>query len=217
MPEGLRETKRIGAMMRTPKLSDAASGGVSTGVGRRSTAEPSARRERLRAASGGGRVPGCVPPSRNREAMERLGIDVIRTDGGTQPRAALGYDTIFDYTDAVRDGVNFRQTVAAWREKLKASWEIPKMKTRTVTRGGTTYQQNTANIGKHNQEPPPAPKQGPPSARKPDPVAGSVPVPSPLDASARSDGGAPGGNTASFQRTTTWSSPLIACGRSQTT
>jgi len=38
-------------------------------------------------------------------------------------------------------------TVARWREKLSASCEIHKIEKRTVTRGGTTYQQNITNIG----------------------------------------------------------------------
>ena len=38
------------------------------------------------------------------------------------------------------------KTVAKYRED--ATSEIPKIKTRTVTRGGTTYEQDTANIGK---------------------------------------------------------------------
>jgi transposase-like protein len=41
-------------------------------------------------------------------------------------------------------------TVRSWREKLSS--EIPKIKTRTVTRNGTTYQQNTANIGKRQND-----------------------------------------------------------------
>ncbi len=39
-------------------------------------------------------------------------------------------------------------TVRAWREKLSASSEIPKMETRAVMRNGRTYQQNVSNIGK---------------------------------------------------------------------
>ena len=42
-------------------------------------------------------------------------------------------------------------TVRGWREKLSA--EIPQMEVRTVTRGGSTYEQNTANIGRHKPEP----------------------------------------------------------------
>jgi len=40
------------------------------------------------------------------------------------------------------------KTVAAWREKLFPSSEIPKIATRTVTRKGTTYQQDVSKIGK---------------------------------------------------------------------
>lgn len=39
------------------------------------------------------------------------------------------------------------KTVRLWREKLQASAEIPQMDERTVTRNGTTYTQNTANVG----------------------------------------------------------------------
>ena len=39
------------------------------------------------------------------------------------------------------------KTVAKYRAELESSWEIPKIDSRTVTRGGTTYEQNTANIG----------------------------------------------------------------------
>lgn len=39
-------------------------------------------------------------------------------------------------------------TVRNWRERLSSSSEIPKTETRSVTRGNTTYQQNTANIGR---------------------------------------------------------------------
>ena len=41
-------------------------------------------------------------------------------------------------------------TVRGWREKLSA--ELPQIAERTVTRNGTTYQQNTANIGKGKRD-----------------------------------------------------------------
>jgi predicted RNA-binding Zn-ribbon protein involved in translation (DUF1610 family) len=44
-------------------------------------------------------------------------------------------------------------TVARHREKLTASCEIHKIETRTASRGGTTYQINTANIGREKQQP----------------------------------------------------------------
>ena len=44
-------------------------------------------------------------------------------------------------------GVN-QTTVSAWRKKLDVSYGIPKIDKRTVTRNGTTYEQNTSNIGK---------------------------------------------------------------------
>ena len=40
------------------------------------------------------------------------------------------------------------KTVAKYRAKMSASWEIPKIDTRTVTRGKSTYRQNTVKIGK---------------------------------------------------------------------
>jgi transposase-like protein len=39
-------------------------------------------------------------------------------------------------------------TVSDWREKLSASLGNLKIETRTVTRNGTTYQQDTTNIGR---------------------------------------------------------------------
>jgi transposase-like protein len=44
-------------------------------------------------------------------------------------------------------------TVAAWREKLGLSIKILKIAHRAVTRAGTTYQQNTANIGPRKARP----------------------------------------------------------------
>lgn len=43
------------------------------------------------------------------------------------------------------------QTVSNWRTKLVASSEVRKMDTRTVTRGGTTYQQNVSKIGRRSE------------------------------------------------------------------
>lgn len=40
------------------------------------------------------------------------------------------------------------KTVGKYRSELESSMEIPEITTRTVTRGGKTYEQNTANIGK---------------------------------------------------------------------
>lgn len=66
-------------------------------------------------------------------------------------------------TIAAHVGVD-ESTVRVWREKLTASSGIPKIDTRSVTRKGTTYQQNTANIGRRDA-PPPAP------AAEPEPAA----------------------------------------------
>ena len=52
-----------------------------------------------------------------------------------------------DHAIAKHCGVDVK-TVSSWRNKAASSMEIPQMDTRTVTRNGTTYQQNTANIGK---------------------------------------------------------------------
>lgn len=41
-------------------------------------------------------------------------------------------------------------TVSGWREKLGLSVKILQIHTRTVTRNGTTYQQNVSNIGKRS-------------------------------------------------------------------
>ncbi|MCC6392074.1 MAG: ParB N-terminal domain-containing protein [Bryobacterales bacterium] len=38
---------------------------------------------------------------------ENIPISNIRLDGGTQPRAAIDFDTVFDYMDAMTDGANF--------------------------------------------------------------------------------------------------------------
>ena len=72
------------------------------------------------------------------------------------------------------------QTVHNWRAKLEASCEIRKIETRTATRKGKTYQQNTSNIGRKRKRSrssaapsaPAAPTEGgqpedapPPSAR----------------------------------------------------
>ncbi len=53
--------------------------------------------------------------------------------------------------------------VAAWRKRLGLSSKDLKMATRTVTRGGQTYQQNTTNIGKRKS----SAKQAPPSQAAP--------------------------------------------------
>lgn len=73
-----------------------------------------------------------------------------------------------------------QKTVLGWREKLELSKEIPKIETRTVSRGDSTYQQNTANIvGRKPLTPPkeaePAPVE--PEAAKPAPAPPSVAQP----------------------------------------
>jgi len=172
-----------------------------------------------------------------------LPLDSIRTDGGTQPRSVLNFETVDDYAEAMKAGAKFppvtvyydgethwlgdgfhrhraawqaelleieaeiiqgtlddakwhsfganqqhglrrtnedkqravqaallhpkssglsdsaiakhigvdSQTVSNWRHKLESSSEVRKIDpapVRTVTRNGTTYQQNTSNIGR---------------------------------------------------------------------
>lgn len=43
-------------------------------------------------------------------------------------------------------------TVGRWREKLIASCEVHKIETRTVTRNGTSYQQDVTRIGRRNAD-----------------------------------------------------------------
>lgn len=42
---------------------------------------------------------------------ENIPISNIRLDGGTQPRAAIDFDTVFDYMDAMTDGASFPAVV----------------------------------------------------------------------------------------------------------
>lgn len=185
--------------------------------------------------------------------MQTLPIDKIRTDGGTQPRAAIDFAAVDDYTDAMQEGVKFppvvvfydgsdywladgfhrckaafgagmdeiacdvhqgtredaqwysfsankthglrrtnddkqravkaalkhptgagksnreigrhvgvdEATVRGWREKLHLSAEVPQMTTRTVTRNGKAYQQDTTRIGKPAPDAAPQPEPAP--------------------------------------------------------
>lgn len=54
-----------------------------------------------------------------------------------------------DHQIARHVGIDVK-TVGNWRERL--SMEIPQISARTVTRAGTTYQQNTAQIGKRKRK-----------------------------------------------------------------
>lgn len=49
------------------------------------------------------------------------------------------------------------KTVSKYRQSLESSLEIPKIDTRTVTRGGATYEMNTASIGKRKSAGQPQP------------------------------------------------------------
>ena len=55
-------------------------------------------------------------------------------------------NTLSDRQVAVHVGVD-QKTVTNWRHQLETSEEIPKIRTRTVTRRGRSYQQETTNIG----------------------------------------------------------------------
>ena len=46
------------------------------------------------------------------EVTERLPLAAIRTDGGTQPRAAINAETITEYAEAIQDGATFPALVA---------------------------------------------------------------------------------------------------------
>jgi transposase-like protein len=202
-------------------------------------------------------------------------LDQLRLDGGTQPRAALSFETIDDYSELMANGAKFpaisvcydgqlywvvdgfhrikaawqaglesidaevwqgtlqdaqwesyavnhrhglRRTnedkqravkaalvhpsggglsnrqlarhcgvthplVAAWREKLELSGKVYQIgRARTVTRAGTTYQQDTANIGRSASEAPQTPAS--PEAPQPD-------VPPAAAREAKQDDGAP--------------------------
>ena len=80
---------------------------------------------------------------------ETLRIEWRRPGGGDQCkalRAALQHPKsqgLSNSAIAKHVGVD-EGTVRSWREKMSASSEIPKMDSRTVTRGAQTYQQNTA-------------------------------------------------------------------------
>ncbi len=73
-------------------------------------------------------------------------------------KAALvhGRGTILSDTQLARHVGVDQKTVTNWRRQLEASQEIPKMATRTVTRKGKTYQQETTNIGKRKATEPAA-------------------------------------------------------------
>ncbi|MDP2620567.1 MAG: ParB/RepB/Spo0J family partition protein [Hyphomicrobiales bacterium] len=193
-----------------------------------------------------------------------LSISQLRTDGGTQPRAALDFEAVDDYADAMADGAKFppvvvyydgenywladgfhrvkaawqagretitaevrsgtleearwhsfsanranglrrtnddkqravkgalqhpraaelsdreiarhvgvnHDTVSAWRKKLSLSVGIRQIDSRTVTRKGTTYQQDTSTIGRRSrvQAPRPSPHEiQSPAVPAPDP------------------------------------------------
>lgn len=55
-------------------------------------------------------------------------------------------NTLSDRHVALHVGVD-QKTVTNWRHQLETSGEIPKIRTRTVTRRGRSYQQETTNIG----------------------------------------------------------------------
>lgn len=201
----------------------------------------------------------------------RLAIESIRRDGGTQPRVAKDWETIYDYADLMTAGVKlppvtvfydgsdywladgFHRVEAALSADLtevdadvnqgtladaqwfsfsanqshglrrsnddkaravKAALAHPKCallsdreiakhvgvshefvrsrrssicqpltdnKSRTVTRNGTTYEQNVSNIGRKSEQPspPPATPSAPPQPPKPDPPSPNIYPPQP--------------------------------------
>lgn len=72
--------------------------------------------------------------------------------------ALAAHPTDSDWQIAEHCGVD-QKTAWKYRHELESSKEIPKIDTRTVTRNGKTYEQNTANIGKRpatESTPPPS-------------------------------------------------------------
>ncbi len=49
----------------------------------------------------------AAAPARSAAATTTLMLDVIRTDGGTQPRASMDYGAVDDYTEAMKAGTVF--------------------------------------------------------------------------------------------------------------
>lgn len=56
-----------------------------------------------------------------RRTTKQIALAEIRIDGGTQSRASLNQQTIEDYADEMRDGVQFPQAVYCLRERLIAN------------------------------------------------------------------------------------------------
>ena len=78
------------------------------------------------------------------------GLRRKREDVASAVKAALRHPLGAKRSDreiAEHVGVDHK-TVAGYRSELSASGEIPQMRTREVTRKGSSYQQNTTNIGK---------------------------------------------------------------------
>jgi transposase-like protein len=81
-------------------------------------------------------------------ANKTNGLRRTNEDKQRAVKAALGHPGGAGKSDsaiAKHVGVDVK-TVGSWRDRL--SMEIPKMDHRTVTRSGSTYQQNTTNIGR---------------------------------------------------------------------
>ena len=81
-------------------------------------------------------------------ANKTNGLRRTNEDKQRAVKAALGHPGGAGKSDsaiAKHVGVDVK-TVGSWRDRL--SMEIPKMDHRTVTRGASTYQQNTTNIGR---------------------------------------------------------------------
>lgn len=76
-----------------------------------------------------------------------LPISQLRTDGGTQPRAALDFDAIDDYADAMEDGDKFPPVVVYYDgenywladgfHRVKAAWQAGRETIAAEVRSGT--------------------------------------------------------------------------------
>lgn len=100
-------------------------------------------------------------------ANQQHGLRRTNDDKQRAVQAALQHPKsqgLSDSAIAKHIGVH-HDTVREWRSKLEASCGIRKIEERTVTRNGTTYQQNTANIGRREPSEPKASESLPPLPR----------------------------------------------------
>lgn len=88
-------------------------------------------------------------------ANKTHGLPRRNEDKAQAAKAALLHPNGAEMSDrqiAEHVGVD-QKTVLRYRKELVASEEIPQIETRTVTRNGKTYKQNTGNIGKQSANP----------------------------------------------------------------